>query len=328
MSSPTSISRRSMLQIAAIAASTCFLLRAGAAQPVSPLRIVVPFAAGGGTDLIARLLADDMARSLGRTVVVDNKPGAGTIIGTDAVAKSPPDGNTLLMATFAHAVNPALQVRLPYDTDKAFAAVALVGTSPNVLVVRPDRPWRTVGDVLQAARANPGKLTYGSFGNGTSAHLAGALFAELGKVQLTHVPYKGSGPAITDLLGGQIDMMFTTVASVAQHVAAGKLRAVAVTSATRSAAWPNIPTIAESGVAGYQTESWYGLYAPAGTPAAVITQLHAAVQKAVQADTFRRRVADEGLEPSTGGPAALDRYVRAEQARWRTVVRDARITAE
>lgn len=328
MTSLTSISRRSMLRMAAAAASAGSLLMAGAAQPVSPLRIVVPFAAGGGTDLIARLLADDMTRSLGRTVVVDNKPGAGTIIGTDAVAKSPPDGNTLLMATFAHAVNPALQARLPYDTDKAFAAVALVGTSPNVLVVRPDRPWRMVGDVLQAARANPGKLTYGSFGNGTSAHLAGALFAELAKVQLTHVPYKGSGPAITDLLGGQIDMMFTTVASVAQHVAAGKLRAVAVTSAMRSAAWPNIPTIAEAGVAGYQTESWYGLYAPAGTPAAVITQLHAAVQKAVQAETFRRRVADEGLEPSTGGPEALDRYVRTEQARWRTVVRDARITAE
>jgi tripartite-type tricarboxylate transporter receptor subunit TctC len=234
----------------------------------------------------------------------------------------------MVMATFAHAVNPSLHAKLPFDTDNDFAPVALVGTSPNVLVVRPDRPWKTVRELMDAARAAPGKLTYGSFGNGTSAHLAGALFANLAKVDLLHVPYKGSAPAITDLLGGQIDMMFTTIASVAPHITSGKLRAIAVTSANRSPAWPDLPTIAEAGVPGYMAESWYGLFAPAGTPKDTIAQLNAAVAQAVRSETFRSKVQGEGLVPVAGAPERLAEYVRAEQDRWRKVVADAGIKAE
>jgi tripartite-type tricarboxylate transporter receptor subunit TctC len=323
--------RRRLLQLAGLAGSGALpfgALGAPAAFPDRPLHIVVPFAPGGGTDLVARLVAEGMGKDLGQPAIVDNKPGAGTIIGTDFVAKAPADGTTLVMATFAHAVNPSLQAKLPFRPEKDFAPVALIGTSPNVLVVRPDRPYKTVRDIVAAAKAAPGKLTYGSFGNGTSAHLAGALFANLAKVDITHIPYKGSAPAITDLLGGQIDMMFTTVASVAQHISGGKLRAVAVTSAQRSPAWPDVPTIAEAGVPGYMAESWYGLYAPAATPAATIARLNAAVKQAVKSDTFRSRVESEGLVTSAGAPAELDHYVHAEIVRWRKVVQDAHITAD
>ncbi len=198
---------------AALALAALTALPAFAAFPDKPLRVIVPFAPGGGTDAITRSLGIGMAEALGQPVIVDNKPGAGTIIGTDAVAKSAPDGYTLVMATFAHAVNPALQPKLPYDTDKAFAPVALIGVSPNVLVVRADRPYKTVADLVAAAKAKPGTLTFASQGNGTSAHLAGELFKSLAKVDLTHVPYRGAGPAMTDLLGGQVDMMFATAAA-------------------------------------------------------------------------------------------------------------------
>jgi tripartite-type tricarboxylate transporter receptor subunit TctC len=303
-------------------------LPALAAYPEKPLRLVVPFAPGGGTDLVGRLVAEGMAQDLGQQVIVDNKPGAGTIIGTDFVAKSAPDGYTLVMGTFALAVNPALVAKLPFDPNKDLAPVGLIGTSPNVLVVRTDKPWKNVNDVLLAAKAAPGKLNYGSFGNGTSAHLAGALFANLAKVELTHIPYKGSSPALTDLLGGQIDMMFTTVASVAQYINTGKLRALAVTSGKRSPAWPDLPTLAEAGVAGYMAESWYAVYAPAGTPAAAVARLNAALKQAVKSENFRSRVEAEGLVSNVGTPAELERYVRAEQLRWRRVVQDARITAD
>jgi tripartite-type tricarboxylate transporter receptor subunit TctC len=309
--------------VAGLAASSAL-----AAFPEKPLRIIVPFAPGGGTDLISRTVADGMSKDLGQPVIVENKPGAGTIIGTDAVAKSTPDGYTLVMATFAHAVNPSLQPKLPYATDKAFAPVALIGRSPNVLVVRPDRPYKTVKELIDFAKANPGKLTFGSQGNGTSAHLAGELFKSLGKVDMVHVPYKGAGPALTDLLGGQIDMMFATASAVGSFVENGKLRAIAVTTSDRSPAWPKVPTIAEAGVPGYAAESWYGLYAPAGTPREVILRLNAAAKRAVDSDVFRKRIQGEGLVPSVGAPEELDRYVRGEEARWRKVVHDAHITAD
>ena len=325
--------RRSWLLTAAQAAVLVLggmgmALPALAAYPEKPLRLVVPFAPGGGTDLVGRLVAEGMAQDLGQPVIVDNKPGAGTIIGTDFVAKSAPDGYTLVMGTFALAANPALVAKLPFDPNKDLAPVGLIGTSPNVLVVRTDKPWKNVNDVLLAAKAAPGKLNYGSFGNGTSAHLAGALFANLAKVELTHIPYKGSSPALTDLLGGQIDMMFTTVASVAQYINAGKLRALAVTSGKRSPAWPDLPTLAEAGVVGYMAESWYAVYAPAGTPAAAVARLNAALKQAVKSENFRSRVEAEGLVSNVGTPAELERYVRAEQLRWRRVVQDARITAD
>ena len=303
-------------------------LPALAAFPDKPLRIIVPFAPGGGTDAITRSLGVGLAEALGQPVVVDNKPGAGTIIGTDAVAKSAPDGSTLVMATFAHAVNPSLQPKLPYDTDKAFAPVAMIGVSPNVLVVRTDRPWKTVAELVAAAKAKPDTLTFASQGNGTSAHLAGELFKSLAKVNIAHVPYRGAGPAMTDLLGGQVDMMFATAAAARPFVAGGKMRALAVTTAQRSPAYEGVPTMAEAGVTGYAAESWYGLYVVAGTPKAVIDTLNAAVKRAVKTEAFVKQTQSEGLAVNVGTPEELGRYVRAEEVRWRKVVKDGNIKAD
>ena len=303
-------------------------LARAAGYPDRPVKIIVPFAPGGGTDIVSRVLAEGMAPVLGQTVLVDNRAGAGTIIGSEVVAKSPPDGYTLLMATFAHAVNPSVQPSLPYDTTKAFAPVALVGRSPNVLVVPSKSPIRDVPGLLARAKAKPGELTYGSFGNATSSHLAGALFCYLAKVDMTHVPYRGSAPAVTDLLAGRIDMMFATATGVSQHVREGRLRAIGVTSAERSPAFPDLPSIAEAGVPGYVAESWYGLYVPAGTPAEIIARLNEAANAAVQTETFTRSVAEEGLRAVGGPPTALADYVQAEQARWAEVVRAANIKPE
>jgi tripartite-type tricarboxylate transporter receptor subunit TctC len=311
-----------LITATALAATTAL-----AAFPDKPIRLVVPFAPGGGTDLIARTLGAGMSQTLSQTVIIDNKPGGGTIIGTDAVAKSPADGYTLVMATFAHAVNPSLQPKLPFATDKAFAPVILVGRGPNVLVVRADSPYKSVEGLIAAARSNPGKLTYASQGNGTSAHLAGEMFTNLAKVQMVHVPYRGAGPAITDLLGGQVDMIFGTAAAVSTFVDSGKLRALGVTTPQRSPALKDVPAIAET-VPGYVVESWYGLYAPAGTPADVIAKLNAAAAKAAHTPEFSKKVEQEGLVISAGAPAELDAYVRGEEARWRKIVKENNIKAE
>ena len=225
------------------------------------MRIIVPFAPGGGTDIIARVMSEGMARELGQPVIVDNKPGAGTLIGNDVVAKSAPDGYTLLLGSFAFAVLPSIQPKLPYAGNAAFAPVMLIGRSPNVLLVNAAKGIGSVAEPLAAARKDPGAVTYASFGNATSAHLAGALFSHLAKVELTHVPYRGSGPALTDLLAGRVDMLFATAATVAGATSGGRLRAIAVTSAERSAAFRGVPTVAEAGVPGYASEAWYGLYA-------------------------------------------------------------------
>jgi tripartite-type tricarboxylate transporter receptor subunit TctC len=312
---------------AALAATALLATSAWAAFPDRPVRLVVPFAPGGGTDAIARTLAVGMGQVLGQPVIVDNKPGAGTIIGSDHVAKSAPDGYTLVVATFAHAVNPSLMPRLPFDTDKAFAPVILLARGPNVLVVRADSPYKSVQDVLAAARARPGRITYASQGNGTSAHLAGEMFDYLARVRTSHVPYKGAGPAMTDLLGGQVDMMFATAAAAKPQVAGGKLRALAVTTPKRSDAFKDVPALAEA-VPGYAVESWYGLFAPAGTPPEVIARLHAAAKKAIESPEFRHKLEPEGLTVSGGSPAELDAYVRGEQARWSKVVKENNVKAD
>jgi len=325
---PTFTSMRTLAGTLALSLTVLAPLTTWAAFPDKPLRIVVPFAPGGGTDAITRTLGVGMSEALGQPVIVDNKPGAGTIIGSDFVAKSAPDGYTLVMATFAHAVNPGLQPKMPYDTDKAFAPVALIGVSPNVLVVRTDSPYKTVADLIAAAKAKPGKLTFASQGNGTSAHLAGELFKNLAKVDLTHIPYRGAGPAMTDLLGGQVDMMFATASAVRPFVDSGKMRALGVTTARRSPAYASVPTLAEAGVPGYAAESWYGLYVAAKTPKEVIDQLNAAVKKAVKTPAFAKQTESEGLAVDVGAPAQLDTYVRAEEVRWRKVVKDNRITTD
>ena len=301
---------------------------ASAAYPDRVIRIVVPFAPGGGTDVVARTLAQEMARDLGANIVIENKPGAGTIIGTQAVATSEPDGYTLLMGTFANAVNPSLNAKLPYDPHKDFAPVALIARSFNIVVVNPKSPFHSIADLIAAAKAEPEKLSYGTYGTGTSAHLAGELFKTLAGVKLTTVPYKGAAPAITDLVGGQIQVMFTTVASAAALISAGQLRALAVTSAERSPAFPDLPTVAEAGVPGYAAESWYGLFAPAKTPADVIDRLNKAAAAAVQSETFRRLGVNEGLVMVASPPEQLERYFRGEEAGWRKVIQDAGITVE
>lgn len=300
--------------LVALGANTVF-----AAYPDRPLRLVVPFTPGGGTDIIARSLGDGMSKELGQPVVIDNKPGAGTIIGSDAVAKSGADGYTLLVATFAHAVNPSLQPKLPYAWEKAFAPVILIGRGPNVLVVSADSPYKSVGDLIAAAKASPGTLNYASFGIGTSAHLAGEMLTNRAKVDIVHIPYKGFGPAMTDVLGGRVDMIFGTAAGVAGFISNSKVRPLGVTSAERSPALPGIPAVAET-VPGYRVESWYGIYAPAGTPPDVIAKLNATIGRVAKTDEFRKRVEPEGLAISAGSPAELDDYVRAEEAVWRKIV--------
>jgi len=301
---------------------------ATAAYPERTIKIVVPFAPGGGTDVVARTLAQEMARDLGVSVIIENKPGAGTIIGTQAVATSDPDGYTVLMGTFANAVNPSLQAKLPYDPDRDLAPVALIARSFNIVVVNPTSPYRSIADLIAAARAEPDKLSYGTYGTGTSAHLAGELFKHMAKVNLTTVPYKGAAPAITDLIGGQIQVMFTTVASAASLVEAGQLRALAVTSVERSPAFPQLPTVSEAGVPGYDAEAWYGLFAPAKTPPEIVARLNKSAATAVQAESFRKLSANEGLILVAAPPRELDRYFREEAARWRKVIESAGIKAE
>lgn len=323
------ISRRRLLAAGMVGlAASAATGPALAAFPDKPIKLVVPFAPGGGTDIIARTLATSLSAELGQSVIVENKPGAGTIIGSDQVARSAPDGYTLLVATFAHAVNPSLQPKLPYDTDKAFTPVILLGRSHNVLVVRPDSPLKSVTDVVETARVSPGKLNYASQGNGTSAHLAGELFKNLAKVDLTHVPYRGAGPALTDLMGGQVEMMFATSAAVSGFIASKRLRALGTTAPGGSGTGDGVRPIADAGLPGYVVESWYGLYAPAGAPADVVALLNAASRKAMQGDAFKGRAKDEGLVVSAGAPEQLSAYVKGEEQRWRKVVIENKITPE
>jgi len=291
-------------------------------------RIVVPFAPGGGTDIIGRTLAQELAKSIGGTVIVENRPGAGTVLGTDFVAKSPPDGHTLLMATFSHAVNPSLRRTLPFDTEKDFVPVALIARSYNVVVTNPKSGIGSIADLISQAKAQPDRFNYGTFGPGTSGHLAGELFKSLAGVKLTAVHYKGSAPAITDLLGGTIQIMFSTVPSVSSLMQSGQLKALAVTSVARSPAFPDLPTVAEAGVPGYAAESWYGVFAPAGSAPDAVQLLNAAIDKAIKAPSFNKLVENEGLVMIGGAPEQLGDYVKGEQARWRKVIQDAGIEPE
>jgi tripartite-type tricarboxylate transporter receptor subunit TctC len=301
-----------------------------AAYPEKPIKVIVPFAPGGGTDLVARTIALTMTEELGQPVIIDNKPGGSTVVGTDALAKSPPDGYSLVVATFAHAVNPNLKTKLPYSQDKDFAPIILVGVSPNVVVVSADSPYKTFQEFLAAAKANPGKLSYASQGGGTSAHLAGELFNSMTGAKLVHVPYKGAGPALTDVIGGQVDVMFATASAVGSLIEGGKLRALAVTTPFRSTTplLAKLPTVAESGVSGFAAASWYGYFAPAGTSPEVINKFNAVIKKAVQSPAFKARVESEGLVIRAGSPEDFGKFVKAEELRWRTVIKEANISAD
>jgi tripartite-type tricarboxylate transporter receptor subunit TctC len=326
-----SIDRRRIALLFALVALVLSLLsgdKAFADYPDRVIKIIVPFAAGGGTDAITRVLAQEMAKDLGGSMIIENKPGASTIIGAQVVASAEPDGYTLLMGSFAHAVNPSLNPKMPFDPDKDFAPIALVARSPNIAVVNPKSSFRSIADLIAAAKAEPDKISYGTFGTGTSAHLAGEMFKRMAGVNMTMVPYKGSAPAITDLIGGQIQVMFATVASAASLIEDGQLRALAVTSAERSPAFPQLPTVAETGLPGFEAETWYGLLAPAKTPPDIIERLNKSAARAVQADAFKKLSVNEGLVLIAAPPQEFGRYYRSEVERWRKVIEQAGIKAE
>jgi tripartite-type tricarboxylate transporter receptor subunit TctC len=287
------------------------------------VKIIVPFAAGGPADIYARAIGQKLQEALGQPFVVDDRPGAGSVIGTDAAAKSAPDGYTLLMGTVGtHAINPSLYAKMPYDHVRDFAPVILVAGVPNVLVVHPSVPANTVAELIAFGKANPGKLNFASSGSGTSIHLAGELFRVQTGIQMTHVPYKGSAPAIQDLLGGQVQLMFDNLPSALPQIKAGKLRALGVTSATRAAALPDVPTIAESGLPGFEASSWFGLLAPAGTPRDVVAKLDAEVAKWLASQDARDKLLAQGAIAAGGSPEDFSAHIAAETAKWAKVVKE------
>ena len=290
--------------------------------PNKPVRLVCPFPPGGAVDIASRAVAHELSQILGQPVTVDNRPGAGGNIGADIVAKSPPDGYTLLMTTSGiMAINPALYSKLPFDPLKDFASVSTVVSLNNVLVLNPNVPYKSVQEVIAAAKAQPGKLTYASSGNGTSIHLSGELFKSMTGVDMLHIPYKGSAPAVTDLLGGQVNMMFDNIPSSLPHIKAGKLRALAVTGAKRSQLLPDLPTIAEAGVPGYDSYVWFGVTAPAGTPPEIIGRLNAAIAKAAVTPSFRDRLTEQGYDVQSSTPEQMTTSIRAEIAKWGKIVK-------
>ncbi|MDO5290427.1 MAG: tripartite tricarboxylate transporter substrate binding protein [Pseudomonadota bacterium] len=324
-------SRRAALSCLAALSLSAVSAPALAAQdwPARPVRWVVPFPPGGAMDVMARTLADELAQSLGRPFVIENRPGAGGNIGAEQVAKSKPDGYTMMITSIGMATNPFLYQRLGYDPLKDFAPVSLLAVVPNVLVTNQTQPAvSSVKDVLAAARAQPGMLTYASAGTGTSIHLAGELFAHMGQVQMQHVPYRGSGPAVTDMLGGQVNYMFDSITSAKPHIQSGKLRALGVTTAKRSAALPDVPTIAEAGLPGYDLSPWFAVFMPAGTPAPIVQKLNTALLAAMAKPGVREKLAGVGAEPIGSSPAELAAHLQKETERWSRVIRERKISAD
>jgi len=297
--------------------------------PSKPIHLIVPFPPGGGNDTVARAIAQQISPELGQPVVIDNKPGAGGSVGAELAAKAPADGYTLFLAGVgSHVVNPNVHKKLGYDPLKDFAPITLIASAPSVLVVNPKVPAQNIAEFTAYARANPGKLNYASNGTGSAAQLAAAMYETMAGVKMVHVPYKGIAPALTDLLGGEVQLMFGTVVALVPHIQAGKLRPLAVTSRTRSALLPEVPTLAESGLPDYQAGSWYGIMAPAGTPREVIERLHEAMVKALKQPAVAKRLAAEGAVVIGSTPEEFGAHIKAELARVGNVVRAAGIHIE
>jgi tripartite-type tricarboxylate transporter receptor subunit TctC len=328
MNHPRSRARRQLLlSLAATGLGAALPLHAQTAWPTKPVRIVVPFAPGGTTDILARVLAPELSKVFGQSFVVDNKAGAGGNIGAEIVAKSPGDGYTLLMGTVGtHGINKSLYSKLPYDPQKDFAPITLVAGVPNVMVMNAKRAQAlgiaSVPDFVRYAKGHPGQLNMASSGNGTSIHLAGELFKSRNSIFMTHIPFRGSGPALNDLLGGAVDVMFDNLPSAMPHIQSGALKAFAVTSLVRSAALPEVPTVAEAGnLPGFEASSWFGLLAPAGTPADVVGRLQQETAKALALPAVKERLLAQGAIPSGNTPAEFTRQIEAEIGKWAAVVK-------
>jgi tripartite-type tricarboxylate transporter receptor subunit TctC len=294
-----------------------------------PIKIIVPFAAGGTSDVLARVLAERLSAALKQTVVIDNKGGAGGVIGADAAAKAPPDGYTFVLGTIAtHAINPVLMPKMPYDATKDFAPVILLGSISNVLIVGADQPYKSVKDLVAAAKAKPGDIVFAAAGQGSSQHMSGETFKLLTGTEMTFISYKGSAPAIQDLIGGQVPVSFETVTVAAPHIKSGKARALAVTSAKRTRVLPDTPTMQEAGVPNFDVASWQALYAPAGTPPAIVSRMNAEVEKILATPEVAVKLDNLGLEHALNTPAQFAEFNRAELVKWAKIVKDGKIALQ
>lgn len=296
--------------------------------PSKPVTLVVPFPPGGSSDSLARAITTPLSQSLGQPVIVESKPGAGATVGADFVAKAKPDGYTLLMGAVHHTIATSVYKKLPYNFEKSFAPITTVALVPNVLVVNSKSPATNVQSLIALAKAHPGKLSYGSNGNGTVQHLIGTQFSSSSGVELLHVPYKGSAPLTTDLLGGQVDMSFDTLTPLVQHIKAGKLRALAVTTAKRSSTLPNVPTLDEAGIKGFNQGTWFGILAPAGTPKDVVAKLNSEIVKIIQTPEFKKRMEEIGAEPVGDTPAQMAAQIKDDTAKYAKLVKDAKVSIE
>jgi tripartite-type tricarboxylate transporter receptor subunit TctC len=307
-----------------------FAATAAAAQdwPSKPIRWVVPYPPGGGTDVIARIMQNRMSEGLGQPIVIENRGGAGGAVGTEVAARSAPDGYTFLFTLSSHTINPLLY-KLSYDVERDFAPVSLIVSVPQLIAANPATPYKTMQDVVAAAKAEPGKLSFASVGNGTPSHIAGELLKLKTGIQLLHVPYKGGGPAVTDTIGGQVPLIFVTAPAALSHVRAGKLHALAVTTLKRSPGAPDIPTVAEAlDLPDYEVDSWYAMFAPANTPNAIITRMQKEIARAVQLPDVRQKLIEQGGDPAASSPAELDRVVKTELRKWAEVIQAAKIRVD
>jgi tripartite-type tricarboxylate transporter receptor subunit TctC len=291
------------------------------AYPTKPVRVIIPFAAGGPADFMLRLVGPKLSEAWGQPVILDNRGGANQMLGSELAARSQPDGYTLLVTTGGSAINVSLYPRMPYDTLKDFAPISLIATGPNLAVIHPAVPARNLAEFITYARSKPGQLVYASAGAGAPSHLAVELFSTMAKIQMVHVPYKGMAPGMTDLLGGQVQLAFPTISAGITHARAGRLRALGVTTAKRSPAAPDVPTIAEAALPGFEASNWYGMVAPARTPPAIIRKVHDDIARALATPDVRERMLNQGMDPTTNAPEEFSAYIRSEIAKWAKVVK-------
>ena len=316
------------VSVAAVIAGIATMSAFAQDYPSKPVRIVVPFAPGGGTDLSARVIAQKLSESLGANFVVDNRPGAAGIVGTEMIAKSKPDGYALLVVSSSHAINPAMYPKLPYDTARDFVPISLLLSGPSLVVAHPSLPAKNARELIALAKAKPGTLTFASAGHGTPPHMAGELFRALAGIDLVHIPYKGNGPAYTDLMAGQVSLMFPNIATSLPYVRSGRMRALGVGSKTRSAIAPEIPTINESGLPGYEMSSWFGLLAPAGTPVAIVTRLQQEIARIFKQAEVREKLLAQGVEPVGGTPQEFTAFLHNETTQWAKVIKSSGLKPE